>query len=59
MNTTPDLKTLEYKGETYYTTGKTGTRFKDGIKGYEFASTKGNGKRLWVYADGVKVEENN
>jgi len=53
-----DQKTVEHKGETYYTTGKTGTRINDGIKGHEFASIKGNGKRLWVYTDGSTLEDN-
>jgi hypothetical protein len=59
MKLTPQQKTLEHKGETYYNTGKTGTRIPDGIKGIEFASTKGNGKRLWVYTDGSTLEEIN
>ncbi len=61
MTKPPESKkvTVEHKGETYYPTGNHGTRMKDGVKGAEYASTKGNGKRLWVYKDGTTMEDNN
>jgi hypothetical protein len=41
----------KYKGRTYYATGKTGTRFADGIETAEYA-TADDSMRIWIGVDG-------